>query len=172
MPDYSKELGINEFFQANNAPVTQRTDFVTGYKFSQGYEVQTKVVRASVLTIDQMVNYSGTAAATGSVAGSTMVNIAYTLSPTSAYKAQTNLGVPFIAIYEGTVVDATKQIYPNYQLATSGKWYGNSGFNYHGWSGTESSYVVNLYNSGAGTSIYVVGQWKYISNNSGISKTS
>lgn len=167
--DYKKELGLDEFLQPVDAPVTTKRDFTTGYKFSQGYEVQTKAIRASILTVENLVYISPLATGVGSVAGSTMVDITFTLSPTDQYKRQINMGVPFIAIYEGTARDLSKQIYPNYQLITSGKWYGNSGFDYAQYNGTNSVYVVNLYLNGAGTSIYIEGQWKYIANNSGVS---
>lgn len=169
MSDYSQELGLNKYFQAQDAPITNRKKFVTGYEFSQGYEVQTKAIRASVITVERLVSYSGVATASGSVVGSSVANITFTLSPNDAYKNQTNLGIPFIAVYEGTAAVVNKQIYPNYELADGGKWYGNSGYDYVAWSGTNSVYTINLYNSGAGTSVYIVGQWKYISNNSGIS---
>ncbi len=141
---------------------------LSGMTFDAQNEVQKSRQRYSGL-----VGTTSISAASGNV-GTGNISV-YTTWITPKIRANTNLAIPFVAIYEGTSAVGSMQIYPNIGAGiAAGKFQFTSGFDLLNWetNGTypgQTNFVVQIYNVGGGTTanIYAQSQWKFTANNSG-----
>lgn len=149
-------IKTNKFLQPEGAPVTTIETRSSGVAFDNNYEIQTRSIRVS-----NFVNNSGTATALGTFADGSSLGIAARL--TSPF-GRANFGVPYIAIYIGTAVVGSNQIYPNQgnnPLNVNNAWNIWSGFDWQAWNGTSSVYTVHIENnSGTAGTVFVVADYK------------
>lgn len=171
------DLKLNAYLQPLDAPVTQPRA-VSGFAFEMENEVQLKKIKVSSIDAVTLVKVTSVSTGTSASFGTfydngVVLTLDSTLSAANGFPWRLGyqlMGIPFINIYQGTVVDEDYQIFPTLGTAVTGKYrtLGNA------FDGAESGghYITNkanVENVSAGTQPYVCWQtwWKYISNYQG-----
>lgn len=163
-----KALNLTQSGIAQDSPMA-RPQPTLGVDFDTSYEIQARKMRVSQTYINNFIQNSGTATASGSFGNGQALNINTGLTPNVPFQNFPNFADPYIALYQGTSAVGSMQIYPfmgsgvvtsNYKV-----W---SGFNYTSFDGVGSFYTVHVENVAAGAvSIFFISQWKYIFYNTG-----
>lgn len=167
-------MKLNSHLQPENA-IPARQQYTPGIQFDALYEVQARRVRASQVVNNQLVQFSGGATGSGTIAASGTTTVTTDLSPTSIYVNQYIQGNPMVAIYEGTAAVGSMQIYPAVGAGISaGKFVCQSGYDYRRWNTTLGTAAVDTFTvtvrSTAGTTanLYVETRWRYVQNNAAL----
>jgi len=107
---------LNEFLQPANSPVTSRRILQGAIQAEGKDDYQGKAIRLSNINLENAVEVSSVASASGAFnafAGGSAIYFQSALTPNRPYNTQPNLAIPFISIYLGTVSGVgTAQIYP------------------------------------------------------------
>lgn len=153
MKDYS-DLGYNNRLQRVSSIPATRVPETQGLDFDSNYEIQGRKMRVSSL-----VQNSGIATASGSINDGASVSVTLTYRNSDQGKV---FVTPYLAVYTGTAAVQANQIFPDHGAnIANGKYVITSGFDWDGWNGTNSTYLITIENnSGTSTNIYAVGQHK------------
>lgn len=168
--DYT-EYGYNKYLQKINGISIKEEFFVPGIDFDKQYEVQTKKIRASRVDIQEFIQNSEIATASGTFGNGQAVTVSTTLTPQVPFQNDPNFAIPYVAMYEGTAAVGSMQIYPRQGAGISvGDYNIYSGFDISSFNGTNSVWRAHVENVAAGdVDIYFQSQWKYIYYNAGTS---
>ena len=160
-------LKLNPFLQPEDAPFPNRPERMLGFAFDKAYEVQARDIRAA-----DMVKISNYASGIGEITNGTQAVIITTLSQDNQFLNNFNLGVPHIAVYEGTVASTANKIFPSPGVNIPiDKYNIFSGYDYELSNGTNSVYCVTLQtNVGTTIPIFVELRWRFMQNNAGRSQ--
>lgn len=171
------DLKLNSYLQPLDAPVTQPRA-VSGFTFEMANEVQLKKIKVSSIDAVTLVRATSISIGTSANFGTAydngvILNLNSTLSAATGFPWRLGyqlMGIPFINIYQGTVIDEDYQIFPHSgsSLGTTYRALGNA-FDGSSSGGSFLTNVARVENVSAGVQPYVVWQtwWKYISNYQG-----
>lgn len=165
---------LNSFLQPGDSPANNEGKNVP-WKQGVNQNIQQGRVRMSQANIKNFVQLSGFAVASGSLPSNVTANVTTQLTPQVPHQNDINFAVPYVALYEGTAISTTMQIYPyNGSGVTPSDWLVEGGAfdleNYTG-SGTNTAWswwsmkVTNK--SASGKAITFVSQWRWIQYNNG-----
>lgn len=168
MEDLSKNL--NKYFQPEGAPVSERR-YVSGLLFEGMYEVQNRKVNATQVNIKDFIRLSPNALAQGTLNSGESLDLLTTLTPAPPNQNDINFGIPYIAVYQGTIVsspDADDQIFPQTgDNVVAEDWIVSGAFDWHAYDGTISAWSATVKNISAGLQpVWAVTQWKWCLYNS------
>lgn len=176
MNDYSK-LNLTNGMLAVNSPLNRKPQ-VLGADFDTQYEVQNKNVNITKFVNDSFIGVSNYSTGVGTVGAGTRVFVTATMAPVRKDPQSNYLafGVPFLAIYEGTSVIGSNQIYPRQGgSVASGKYIIQSGFDFLNdvWNnGTNMYFAVTVHNTaGSAVPIFIEAQWKLTSHGRSVNQT-
>lgn len=169
MNDVKKaKINYDKFMLPRDSLITQPRNEVLGIDYALRYDIQSRNPRFS-----NLVAVGGTATGSGQITAGSCVVITTTISPAVFHDNDRILGIPFLAVYEGTTGVGTMQIYPalgSGQVLAPDKFLSHSGYDYGYFDNDNVSWSVTLTNtSGTTADIFVVTRWKYVKNNAGTS---
>jgi hypothetical protein len=153
MGDYDF-LGLNSKLQATTSPITTQT-YTPAYDFGSSYEVQSNRLITSKIIVENFIKRTGFSSATASFATNQTLNITTTASFKDPNRFKAMFGIPYVSIWEGTVMAGTTEIYPIKGTAVAGTYTVTSGFDYQAWAGTPSLVYRTQITRNAGTSSQV-----------------
>lgn len=162
MDEYTNQL-INK-----NSPLLRRQE-VTAIDFDTKFQVQSRNIRVSNVSVGNLINISGTADAVGTVAAGTHVVFTANITPGTGFAGKRVGGWAAQEIYEGTAVDANNLIFPapGGNIAAD-RWRFSAGYRTEGGSEIDHRYQVMVYNNtGGALPVYGVAKWKYSINGGG-----
>lgn len=153
MPDFAS-LGLNSKMQATTSPIANQ-QYTPAYDFSYLYEVQSNRLITSKIIVTNFIKRTGFTSATASFATNDTLNITTTASFEDPNRFKALFGIPYVSLWEGTVMAGSTEIYPIKGTAVAGTYTVTSGFDYQGWQGTPSLVYRTQITRNAGTSAQV-----------------
>jgi hypothetical protein len=162
--DYS-DLGLLPNLTDENSIGAKREKWKGPMKWGAFQDVQTTRVVAGALSLEQLVVLSEPGTAVGTLNLATTLRAVTTLRYVSPHKFKMAFAVPYISFYQGTVVSAANEIWPDIGTnVTSGRYDVQGWFDYQGWDGTASRWV-GLITDTNGTStqaITLITRWQQV----------
>lgn len=147
-----------------DSPIAQNQS-LTVSEYEAKFGVQTTSIRTSKANVGELARLSDAGTASGDFSTDVALNLTTTLSFNNPYAASRVMAIPQVAIYQGTVVTATAQIYPiRGSAVTLGRYDVQGAFDYEGWdtiTGRWRGMIVDT-NGTSTQSITFVAQWIYL----------
>ena len=174
MKDYS-HIGLNTNLIKTNSlmgkrqSLVQRDGIIDVLGKNPLYEIQTKYLKVGEAAQDDLVQVTGTAVATGTIAIGTHVVATTTISPNPRWAGAVIMGQVSQEIYEGTAVDTNYLIYPapGGSIAAD-KFRCFDGYRQLGGSEINHRNQTTVYNnSGSAVPVYAVAKWKFVMDQAG-----
>jgi hypothetical protein len=165
---------LDAFLRPTNAPITNVRQTI-GFQFETSNEVQAKKIKLSNANVENFIGFVPGTVTSGTFGSAATVTYTTTAGFNSPYTYKMLIGIPAIAIYQGSSPIGSMQIYPDLGNGITGsQWNIVSGFNadtYRDYDGYNWQYLVRATYTGSGTvNITAVSNWKYLNtNSSGIS---
>ena len=170
MEDFTA-LGLNDRLEATDSIINKQPKTITGYEFDSQFEIQTKRLITSKITIRDFIIASSLSQATASFASGTVFNWSSSLSFNAPSQLRPTFGRPYISAYLGTAIDSDFQFFPQAGgSVTYGQYEFTCFYNYDDWRASVNSYVGGVIVSKVGTSsqtFSIAIQWEYLDYVSG-----
>ena len=129
------------------------------------FEVRTNSIKTSKTNVGELPRLSDAGTASGDFSTDTALNLTTTLTFNNPFAASKMMAIPYVALYQGTVVTGTAQIYPiRGSGVTLGRYDVQGAFDYQGWDLINARWrgMVVDSNGTSAQSVTFVARWMYI----------
>jgi len=163
---------LNKFLQPNDSIPASDPKTLPAWKFGVQQDLQGRQLRYSHVNIDNFIATGTVASGSFQLTNNHSVNLSIFYQYSPPHQGEPTFTIQHVAIYLGTAVNGSMQIYPGLGGSIStGSYVAWGGYDFQNFDGTHSSFTASLSNiSGAtGTFSYRV-QKQFIYFNSGVLK--
>ncbi len=154
----NNNLQQTESIQANQT-------YVPGVQFDTEYEVQSRQLKASRMAIGTTLNRTYRSVGTADFSLGSVLTFSSEAQFDVPYQTKRVLGNAYVALYQGTVINGSTQIFPvRGGSVTGGRYQVQGWYDYHGWDGTTNVWRGQITDT-TGTSTGVVSvyvDWLYV----------
>ncbi len=139
--DYS-DIGLDERLLSKNAIANRRPRWESPLEYGANKDIQVTRVVAGALSIEQLIVLSDAGTLFGTFNLSTSLRAETSLTYVSPHKDKMVMATPYVSFYQGTVVSAANQIWPNIgSNVIAGRYDVQGWYDKHSWNGTSSKWV-------------------------------
>ncbi len=157
-------MKLNSNLQQTDS-IQANQSFVPGVQFDAEYEVQSNQLTASRLAVGTIANRTYRSVGTADFASGSVLTFSSQAQFDVPYQMKRVVGQAYVALYEGTVINGSTQIFPvRGGSVTGGRYQVQGWYDYHNWDGTTNVWRGQITDT-TGTSTGVVSvyvDWLYL----------
>lgn len=167
MKNYS-DLGLTNNLMSANGIAAMDRGFVDDYKFSINYQQSKTLV--SKINVEELVKTSALGSASADFSVSPILTFSTTLTYVTPHAYEKIFGIPYIALYQGTTINGSTQIWPvRGGSVTAGRYDVQGAYDYQGWDEISSKYrgIIIDTNGTSTQTLVLLTKWWHIDSRSG-----